>query len=86
MILEHNLLASADDSSAAAPPDAPPVGEDGVTDLVALNETERHCIVRTMIDDEQFGPLFLKDTFTPEDENLALLRATVARNSCGVFP
>ena len=86
VILENNLLASADDPSAAAPPDAPSVGEDGVTDLVALNETERHCIVRTMIDDEQFGPLFLQDTFTPEDENLALLRATVARNSCGVFP
>ena len=84
-ILESNLLAAGAEQGAAPATDTPAPGDTTIA-TVPLNDTDRRCIVRTMIDDPDLGPLFLKDTFTPEEDDILLLRSTIARNTCGVFP
>jgi len=84
-ILESNLLAAGAEQAAAAT-DGVPAATDTSVVMVPLNETDARCIVRTMIDDQDLAPLFLQDDFTPRDGDILLLRTTIARNTCGVFP
>ena len=85
VLLENTMLA-AGAGEAAASQTEPAAGGDPTAVTVPLNDVEKHCIVRTMIDDPDLGPLFLEDTFTAQQDDIVLLRTTIARNTCGVFP
>ena len=83
VLLEGNLLGAGEEQDPTTSPVPEP--SDG-TVYVPLTRSDQQCIVRTMIDDPDLGPLFLKDTFTPAEDDILLLRSTIARNTCGIFP
>jgi len=85
-LLESNILAGGEEE-ATGPPTQTPAPDATTAVTVPLDDVAKHCIVRTMIDDPDLAPLFFKqEDFTPQEDDILLLRTTIARNTCGVFP
>lgn len=86
VLLESVILAAVEAPETALPAGVPAPDTTTVA-TVPLNDVDKHCIVRTMIDDPDLAPLFLtSDELTPHENDIVLLRTTIARNSCGIFP